>query len=162
MLTPLKVSDVNTFNGIMGVGLRLSTITKLTRRIAPNATEPRTTGLAHPRSDAELRPYTSDPSPKNASAAPGPSRPFLASGSMLSGTWRKAMRMVGTAMIGLMRKIARHDMWSTSQPPNRGPPPAAIADAPDQMPIAAPRSFSPNAAPMMANEHGINSAAPTP
>ena len=49
-----------------------------------------------------------------------------------------------------------------SQPPSSGPAPAASAEAPDQIPIAAPRSCSSNAAPMIANEQGMSSAAATP
>jgi hypothetical protein len=37
-----------------------------------------------------------------------------------------------------------------------------MAEAPDQIPMAAPRSFSLNTDPMIANEHGMSSAAPMP
>src|SRR6202034_2999288 len=50
----------------------------------------------------------------------------------------------------------------TNQPPTSGAAPAAIADAPDQTPMAAPRSFSSKEAPISASEHGTSNAAPAP
>src|ERR1044072_644428 len=72
------------------------------------------------------------------------------------------MRMVGNAMNGLIRKIQRHDVWSTIQTPSTGPNAAEIAEKAAQVPIALPRSSSSNVAPMIASEHGIKSAAPAP
>src|SRR5262245_50077411 len=51
---------------------------------------------------------------------------------------------------------------STMKPPMGGPAAADMAEKPAQVPIARPRSSSSNAAPMIASEHGIKSAAPTP
>ena len=48
------------------------------------------------------------------------------------------------------------------KPPSTGPIAPAMAENPAQVPIARPRSCSANEAPMMASEHGINSAAPIP
>ena len=61
-----------------------------------------------------------------------------------------------------MKKIARHDSASTSQPPSTGPNAVVSAETPAQVPIARPRSSSANEALMIARLLGTSSAPPTP
>ena len=61
-----------------------------------------------------------------------------------------------------MKKTARHETCSISQPPITGPTAAATALKPDHVPIARPRSSSLNDALMMARLPGTSIAAPTP
>ena len=61
-----------------------------------------------------------------------------------------------------MKKTARHERCSISQPPITGPIAVVIALNPDQVPMARPRSFSANELLMIARLPGTSSAAPNP
>ena len=61
-----------------------------------------------------------------------------------------------------MKKTARQEKCSTSQPPRTGPIAAVIALKPDHVPMARPRSSSRKELLMMARLPGTSSAAPKP
>src|SRR5215218_8490555 len=65
-----------------------------------------------------------------------------------------------TATGRLMKKIARQETSSVSQPPSSGPTARAIADTPAHVPIALPRSSGGNALEMIDSVPGIMNAAP--
>src|SRR5881397_988695 len=62
----------------------------------------------------------------------------------------------------LMKKIARHEMVCTSQPPSSGPAIIASEVSADQDPIALPRSPEGKAAAIMARLPGTRQAPPIP
>src|SRR6202040_2701519 len=78
----------------------------------------------------------------------------------LSGTRQNAKPSVSRAIGTLMKKIARQDRASTSQPPRTGPTAEVRAEKPAQVPIALPRSSAGKAALMIARLPGIRSAPP--
>ena len=61
-----------------------------------------------------------------------------------------------------MKKIQRHEAFSISQPPSRGPTAAVIAVKPDHVPMARPRCSAGNEALISARLPGVSSAPPTP
>ncbi len=61
-----------------------------------------------------------------------------------------------------IKKAARHDTKSMSNPPTTGPIAAVTPENPDQVPIALPRSSSENEELMIASEPGIINAPPIP
>ncbi len=68
-----------------------------------------------------------------------------------------------TAASGTFRKkTARQLTCSMSQPPRTGPMAVVIAENPDHVPIARPRSVSSNVALMIARLPGTRNAAPIP
>ena len=97
-----------------------------------------------------------------ASAAPRTSKRLCARGSRVSGTQRWASQTVSAASGRLMRKIQRHEAWSTSRPPTSGPSAAAIPPRPDQAPIARLRSSARKAPWIIARLPGVSSAPPMP
>jgi len=84
------------------------------------------------------------------------------SSSRLSGTCRKTNANTTNASGTLMKKTARQDTFSISQPPMIGPTAAVIAVKPDQVPIARPLFSSLNDALIMARLPGTSSAPPIP
>ena len=60
--------------------------------------------------------------------------------SRLSGTDRTEIVKTTNASGRLMKKMARHEMCSISQPPRTGPTAAVMAVKADHVPIACPRS----------------------
>ena len=83
-------------------------------------------------------------------------------GRGVSGTHRCASHTVSAASGRLIRKIQRHDAWSTSSPPTSGPSAAAMPPSPDQAPIARLRSSERNAPWIIARLPGVSSAPPMP
>ena len=67
-----------------------------------------------------------------------------------------------TATGRLMKKIARQETASVSQPPTTGPIASAMAETPAHVPIALPRSCGGNALEMIERVAGIMNAAPMP
>ena len=98
----------------------------------------------------------------SAIAAPGRSKRPCVRRSRVSGTHRCASHTVRTASGRLIRKIHRHDAWSTSSPPTSGPSAAAIPPRPDQAPMARLRSSERNAPWIIARLPGVRSAPPMP
>jgi hypothetical protein len=64
------------------------------------------------------------------------------------------MPSVITAIGTLMKKIARHDSTSTSQPPSTGPSAVVTAEHPAQVPIALPRRSSAGKAALIIADYG--------
>src|SRR5262245_40306192 len=161
-LAPLKERERNTPSGIIGAGVFDSNHTNVARIARPAATPPITFASAHPISEAAVNPYTSAPSPAVAGRAPAQSTPALSLVPRLSGTRQNAMNTASSAMGTFTKKIARHENASTSQPPSTGPSAVVRADAPAQVPIARPRSFSGKVALMIARLLGTRIAPPIP
>ena len=97
-----------------------------------------------------------------ASSAPTTSNWCDASSSRLSGTATWATQTVAMPSGTLSRKAQRHDAYSTSQPPTKGPMAAATPPRPDQAPMAVARSSRRKLAWMRARLPGVSSAPPTP
>src|SRR3974390_3026391 len=102
-----------------------------------------TRGCLHPSLVDSTKPSTTPVRLKVATSAPSQSiRPRRA--LRLSGTHQKLAPST-TAASGTLRKNAHlHDKCSISHPPRTGPMAVVIAVDPDHVPMARPRSFSPN------------------
>jgi len=151
----------NKSGGIMASAVRASHSTNPRSRILPAARAAITTGSAHPRAPAAMRPYTAAPRPRVTRRLPGTSR-RRADGSRLSGT-RHAVTAMQTMANGTTTKnTARQDTASTSHPPIAGPTAVVSAENPAHVPIAVPRSCSGKEALMSARLPGTRRAPPTP
>src|SRR5579864_1314894 len=136
-LAPLNVRERNSVSGIIGEAACASVRTNNQTCSAPLNSDTATQTSSHPLVEALVRPQTSRPRPPTASSAPRVSR-APEDGLRLSGTHRAASSTVTKAIGTLMKKIARQDEASTSHPPNTGPTAVVSADAPAQVPMAAP------------------------
>ena len=161
MLAPEKFLDRNRLKGIIGSSVRRSLTTKATSAPIPTTSGSITPRSVKPASAEEIRPYTTPPSPIVANAAPGMSS-FLASGSLLSGTYLAVMSSTAMASGTFIRKAARHETFSTRNPPRTGPRAVVTPESPDHVPMAFPRSSSLNEALIIAREPGTSIAPPTP
>ncbi len=120
-----------------------------------------TSGCVHPSRDDSIMPKVSAVRLNVATEAPSQSmRPWRL--LRLSGTCHKLTAMTASASGRLMKKTQRHDRCSISQPPRTGPSAVVIAVAPDQVPMALPRSLSSKHALMSARLSGTRNAAPIP
>src|SRR6266446_3496566 len=104
-LIPVNVRERNKPSGIIGAALCCSAQRNTTRSSEPTTTDDMTVGFRQPRSDDAINPKTRLPNPANASSAPTQSSPGLESESWLSGTYRSAIQIAGSATNGLTRKI---------------------------------------------------------
>ena len=88
------------------------------------------------RSGASMSPPANPTSASVTSVAPSTSTGPAAAGSLVSGTWRRAMTTTTTASGRLMRKMSRHDTALMRNPPAKGPMAVATPPRPDQAPMA--------------------------
>ena len=153
----LKVRSAKRPSGTIGSRVLRSTTTKATAASSPSAAAH---GVTAP--PASVRAQVVPASASEASTAPVRSKRPWARGSRVSGTHRSASHTVSAASGRLMRKIQRHDAWSTSSPPTSGPSAAAMPPSPDQAPMARLRSSARKAPWIIARLPGVSSAPPMP
>ncbi len=120
-----------------------------------------TSGCLHPRLVDSMNPNTSPVRLKVAAIAPSQSI-CPCCRLVLSGTRHRLTAITAIARGTLIKNAHRHDKCSMSHPPRTGPMAVVIAVAPDHVPIARPRSLSPNDALIRARLPGTRNAAPTP
>src|SRR5580693_2389536 len=145
----------------MGDPPRDSTKKKAIRDTKPTTKAPQTYGSLQPRFADSINPYAKLPKLSVAMNAPAQSR-FPGASVLLSGTRHNESTITAAATGRLMKNAQRQEACSINHPPRTGPRAAVIAVKPDHVPIARPRSFSPNEALMIDRLPGTRNAAPNP
>src|SRR5438445_8215368 len=158
---PLNARDLNSASGSIGEDACASTSTKRTRQAAPATKLPNTSELLQPNLADSRNAVTTPPNPAVANSAPSQSICATLE-PRLSGTRQNEIATTVHAMGTLRKNAQRQEPCSMSHPPRTGPRAVVIAVNPDHAPIAWPREFSSNDAPLIERLPGTNSAAPTP
>src|SRR5260221_4904166 len=156
---PANARERKRSSGSIGCARDRSTTTNRTSIPAPKRRGPRTRRSPNPRPEDSINPNTKPPSPAVTSAAPARSS-GCAPAWRDSGTLQTAIATTAAARGTLIQKTARQETAPTSHPPRTGPIAAATAVAPDQVPIARPRSAAGKAEPINARLPGTRSAPP--
>src|SRR6266404_9367338 len=158
---PLNARDLNSASGSIGEDECASTSTKMTRQAAPATKLPNTSGFRQPNLADSRNAVTTPPNPTVANSAPSQSICATLE-PRLSGTRQNEIATTAHAMGTLRKNAQRQEPCSMSHPPRTGPRAVVIAVNPDHVPMAWPRDFSSNDAPMIERLPGTSKAAPIP
>ena len=146
----------------IGDGARRSMRMNATREATLSASSPRIAGEPQPQPFPSTSANTSAVRETVIATMPGMSTRRSTVSSRDSSAANSVTITAPTATGRLMKKIARQETSSVSQPPTTGPIASAIAETPAQVPIAFPRSCGGNALEMIERVAGIMNAAPIP